>query len=65
MRPRTTSNPQDSTLILHGLADAFGLESLMVYDEKQVPPLIVRASIYRYRHFKFKLMKCSCSSSRG
>jgi len=50
MRPRTSTKPQDSTLVLHGLADAFGLESLMTYDETQVPPLIMRASIYRYRH---------------
>lgn len=41
---------QDHSEIYHGLADAFGLESLMPYDEKQVPPLIMRASIYRHRH---------------
>jgi len=41
---------EDNTEIYHGLADAFGLESLMPYDEKQVPPLIMRASICRHRH---------------
>lgn len=41
---------EDNTEIYHGLADAFGLESLMPYDEKQVPPLIMRASVYRHRH---------------
>ena len=50
MRLKLNSHHEGSNLILHGLADAFGLESLMTYDEKQVPPLIMRASIYRYRH---------------
>jgi len=41
---------EDKTELYHGLADAFGLESLLPYNEKQVPPLIMRASVYRHRH---------------
>ena len=48
MRPRT--HPSDEPLILHGLADAFGLESLLPFQEDQISQLMMRATMYRYRH---------------
>ena len=49
-RSPSTNSQDHQTKLYHGLADAFGLESLMAYDENQVPLLIVRSSVYRYRH---------------
>ncbi len=43
----------DRTELFHGLADSHGIESLFPYDEKQVKHLIMRASIYRYRHMVY------------
>ena len=34
----------------HGLADAFGLESLLDFHQQQIFPLLLRAHVYRYRH---------------
>jgi len=34
----------------HGLADAFGLSTLEQYHEDEVSSLVMRATIYRYRH---------------
>ena len=50
MRRKQQTHRKDQPFNLHGLADAFGLESLLIYDEKQIPQLIMRASIYRFRH---------------
>ncbi len=47
-KKKPTNNDKSQTF--HGLADADGLESLLTFEESQVQRLIMRASIYRYRH---------------
>ena len=59
-RSQSTNPGDQQTKVYHGLADAFGLESLMAYDENQVPPLIVRSSIYRYRHCLYFKVNLNC-----
>ncbi|NIV04296.1 hypothetical protein GWN26_12895 [Candidatus Saccharibacteria bacterium] len=49
LKQRKSSQDQEP-LTFHGLADASGLESLMTYDERQVPLLLMRTHVYRYRH---------------
>ncbi|NIV94071.1 hypothetical protein GWN42_15085 [candidate division KSB1 bacterium] len=50
MLKQRKSSQNQQPLTFHGLADAFGLESLMTYDERQVPLLLMRTHVYRYRH---------------
>ncbi len=50
MRPKHKSPHNDQPFEFHGIADAFGLESLLDFHNQQVFPLLLRAHIYRFRH---------------
>jgi len=50
MRQTNIPYRPDQPFNFHGIADAFGLESLLDFHNQQVFPLRLRAHIYRYRH---------------
>ena len=50
MRQQHESHRSDQPFNFHGIADAFGLESLLDFHNQQVFPLLLRAHIYRFRH---------------
>ena len=50
MRQKHKSPHSDQSFNFHGLADAFGLESLLTFHKQQVFPLLLRAHVYRFRH---------------
>ena len=49
MRQKQSHRP-DQSFNFHGLADAFGLESLLDFYQQQIFPLLLRAHVYRHRH---------------
>jgi len=50
MHPTHKSHRPDQPFNFHGIADAFGLESLLNFHNQQIFPLLLRAHVYRYRH---------------
>ena len=50
MRRKQKSHREDQHFNCHGLADAFGLESLLDFHLQQIFPPLLRAHVYRYRH---------------
>ena len=50
MRPLHKSHRPDQPFNFHGIADAFGLESLLSFHNQQVFPLLLRVHVYRFRH---------------
>ncbi len=48
MRPNQQSHQNNQPFNFHGLADAFGLESLLDFHQQQVFPLLLRTHIYSY-----------------
>ena len=48
MRRKHKSHRTDQFFNFHGIADAFGLESLLDFHNQQVFPRLLRAHIYRY-----------------
>jgi len=44
------THQEDKLVTVHGLADAFGLSTLEEYQEDEISPFIMKATIYRFRH---------------
>ena len=56
MRPNQQSHQNNQPFKFHGLADAFGLESLLDFHQQQVFPLLLRTHIYSYRRPLFRVL---------